>query len=191
MMSVQRSAQVNVLFVIDTNYIVDKYPSPSKSPKKPTVVDHDGLYMIVASPQGAAGGQGAAGLDFRAHAGGVASFTATSISANSDAAVILYDIKLRKGEQALKPRGRLQKVTLHGAVMPDPTKPPDELPPTQQSISYTSYKVEILQAGTASFSVYIAVYVLAGDGQTQELYGYFCWQPSVTVRGAEQVSPGE
>jgi hypothetical protein len=184
MMSVQSSEQVNVLFVIDTNYIVDKYPSPSKSPKKPTIVDHDGLYTIVASPQGVVDGQGAAGLDFRAHAGGVASFTGTSISASSDAAVILYDIKLRKGEQALKPRGRLQKITLHGAVMPDPTKP-DGLPPARQSVSYTSYQVEIRQAGKASLSVYIAVYVLAGDGQTQELYGYFCWHSSVTVRGAE------
>ena len=179
-MSEQSSEQVNVLVVIDTNYIVDNYPHPSTNPRKPTAVDRNGLYMIVASPQGAAGGQGAAGLDFMAHAGGVASFTATSISASSDAAVILYDIKLRKGEQALKPRGRLQTVTIPCAVMPDPTEP-NGLPPTQQSISYTSYKVEILQAGTASFSVYIAVYVLAGDGQTQELYGYFYWDPTVTV----------
>jgi nematocidal protein AidA len=183
-MSVQSSEQINVLVVIDTDYIVGHYPNPSTSPKKPTVVDRDGLYMIFASPRGAGGGQGTSGLDFRAEAGDVASFTGTSISANSDAAVILYDIKLRKGEQVLNPRGRLQKITRQDAVMPDPTKP-DGLPPTHQSISYTSYQTEVQQAGKAHFSVYIAVYVLAGDGQTQKLYGYFCWHPSATVRGAE------
>lgn len=184
-MSVQSSEQVNVLVVIDTHYIVDNCPNPSTNPKKPTAVDRNGLYMIVASPQGVVGGQGTADLDFRANAGDVASFTGISISANLDAAVILYGISSWKGEQVLKPRGRLQKVTRHRAVMPDPTKPPNGLPPTQQSISYTSYKVEIQQAGKANFTVYIAVYILAGDGQTQELYGYFCWHPSVMVRGAE------
>jgi hypothetical protein len=184
MMSVQSPEQVNVLVVIDTNYIIGNYPNPSTNPKKPTAVDRNGLYMIGASPQGVGGGQGTAGLEFRANAGDVASFTGISISANSDAAVILYGMTFWKDEQVLKPRGRLQKVTRHGAVMPDPIKP-DGLPPTQQSISYTSYQVEIQQAGEAHFSVYIAVYVLAGDGQTQELYGYFCWHPSVTVRSAE------
>lgn len=183
-MSTQSSEQVNVLVVIDANYIIGNFPNPSTNPKKPTAVDRNGLYMIVASPQGVGGGQGTADLDFRANAGDVVSFTGTSISANSGAAVILYDIKLRKGEQTLEPRGRLQKTTLPGAVMPDPAKP-DGLPPTQQSISYTSYQVEIQQAGKARFSIYIAIYTLAGDGQTQELYGYFCWHPSVTVRDAE------
>jgi nematocidal protein AidA len=183
-MSVQSSEQVNVLFVIDTSYIVGHYPNPSKSPKKPTAVDRNGMYMIIASPRGVSGGQGDADLELRASAGDVASFTGTSISASSDAAVILYDITSWKGERVLKPRGRLQKITRHRAVMPDPTKP-DGLPPAHQSITYTSYQVEIQQAGKASFSVYIAVYTLAGDGQTQELYGYFCWHPSITVRGAE------
>jgi len=183
-MSTPSSEQINVLVVIDTNYILGKLPDRRTNPRKPTVVDRDGLYMIVASPQGVAGGQGTADLDFRAKAGDVVSFTGTSISASSDAAVILYDIRLRKGEQVLEPRGRLQKVTRQGAVMPDPTKP-DGLPPARQSISYTSYQAEVQQAGKASFSVYIAIYTLAEDGQTQELYGYFCWHPSVTVRGAE------
>jgi hypothetical protein len=181
MMSVQsNSEQVNVLVVIDTAYIVNNYPNPSTDPENPTAVDHNSQHMICASPRGIVGGQGSAALDFKAKAGDLASFNGISIYANSAAAVILYGVRYWNGDQVFNPWGP-KKVTRHRAVMPGPTKP-NGLPPTHQPISYASYKAKIKQAGKENFCVDIAVYTLAKDGQTQNLYGYFCWNPSITVR---------
>lgn len=183
-MSAQNNlAQVNVLVVIDTAYTVKNYPNPSTDPEDPTAVDDNSQYMICSGrSRGIVGEQGAADLELSANAGDVASFTGISISGNTDAAVILYGIRPREGEKVFNLSDQ-KKVASRRSVMPDPTKP-NGLPPTHHhSISYAQHKVMIGQAGKGSFYVDFAVYILAKDGQTQKLYGYFSWNPSVTVRG--------
>ena len=64
--------------------------------------------------------------------------------------------------------------------MPDPGTA-NGIPPTHQKISFASYDSRISSGGTEKFYVYIAVYTLDSDGQTQSLYGYFYWDPTVTV----------
>jgi nematocidal protein AidA len=171
--------QINVLVVIDTDYIMENYKSPSKDPNKPTGMNHNSQYMICHDPRGIAGGQGTADLNFNAIVGDLVSFTGTSIYANSDSAVIVYGIKYWQGDNVF---GTFvpNLITRNRAVMPDPHQPTG-LPPIQQAISFASFDSRINSGGTEKFYVYIAVYKLANDGQTQELYGYFYWDPTVTV----------
>ena len=171
--------QVNILVVIDTDYIIEHNPSPSKDPTKPTGVDHNSQYMICHSPRGIVSGQGTADLNFRANVGDTVSFTGTSIYANSDAAVILYGIRFWKGDNVLG-TFTANVLTRNRAVMPDPTSP-NGLPAIQQKINFASYDSRVSRGGTENFYVDIAVYKLGDDGQTQNLYGYFYWDPTVTV----------
>ena len=171
--------QINVLVVIDTDYILDHYKNPSQNPESPTGLDHHSQYMICQDPRGVVGGQGTADLNFRANVGDFVTFTGTSVYANSDSAVIVYGIRHWDGDHVF---GTFvaNLITRNHAVMPDP-KQPNGIPPTQQKISFASYDSKVSSGGTEKFYVYIAVYKLADDGQTQDLYGYFYWDPSVTV----------
>jgi hypothetical protein len=174
------SEQINVLVVIDTDYIVANYKNPSQDSSKPTGINHNSQFMICTDPRGVVSGQGTADLVFKANVGDEVSFTGTSIYDNSDAAVIVYGIKYWKGDQVFNTFVPNLIVRTH-AVMPDPNTA-NGIPPTQQKITFASYDSKIRQAGTENFYVYIAVYTLASDGETQNLYGYFYWDPQVQVQ---------
>jgi hypothetical protein len=171
--------QINILIVIDTDYVMDHNPNPSKDPANPTGIDHSSQRMICYDPRGVVSGQGTADLNFKANPGDLVSFTGTSIYDNSDSAVIVYGIKYWSGDHVFN-NFVTNLVTRNRAVMPDPSQP-NGIPPTQQKISFASYDSKVSGGGTENFYVYIAVYKLADDGQTQELYGYFYWDPTVTV----------
>jgi len=179
-MNLKSSAeQINILVVIDTDYLIKNYPNPSKDPAKPTGTDHNSQRMICYSPRGGVSGQGTADLEFSANVGDLVSFTGTSIYANSDSAVIVYGIRYWKGDQVFN-NFVTNLITRNRAVMPDPSKP-NGVPPTLQKISFASYDSKVRSGGTENFYVDIAVYKLASDGQTQELFGYFYWDPKIKV----------
>src|SRR5262245_14960420 len=91
--------QINILVVVDTEYIMKNYPNPSKDPSRPTGIDHNSQRMICYSPRGGIEHQGTADLKFTANVGDLVSFTGTSIYDNSDSAVIVYGIRFWKGEE--------------------------------------------------------------------------------------------
>jgi hypothetical protein len=170
---------INILIVIDTDYIISHYNNPSKNPDSPTGIDHNSQFMICYSPRGIVSGQGTADLNFKANPGDDVSFTGTSIYDNSDSAVIVYGIKYWKGDKVFN-TFVTNLVTRSKAVMPDPNTP-NGIPPTLQPMTFASYDARVAKAGKEDFYVWIAVYQLAGDGETQQLYGYFYWDPSITV----------
>lgn len=174
------SEDINILVVVDTDYILANYKSPSQDQNKPTGINHNSQYMICHDPRGVVSGQGTADLVFKANVGDNVSFTGTSIYANSDSAVIVYGIKYWKGDQVFNTFVP-NMVVRTGAVMPDPDTA-NGIPPLHQKISFSSYDSKVRQAGTENFYVYIAVYTLGSDGETQNLYGYFYWDPQIQVQ---------
>jgi hypothetical protein len=69
------------------------------------------------------------------------------------------------------------------AAQPDPNPPStDGLPARRVQQSFLSLNSMVKQSGTEAFLVYIALYTLADDGQTQNLYGYYYWDPTITVK---------
>lgn len=170
--------QIDVLVVIDTEYIKNKFPKNS-NPDAAQGIDHLSQYMICYSPRGIVSGQGTADLSFKANVGDNVSFRGTSIDQNSDDAVILYGIKYWKGDRVFN-SFTTNIVSRNRAVQPDPSKP-NGIPPIQTKQNFTSYDSKIGSGGTENFYVYIAVYTMGSDGQTQELYGYYYWDPQVVV----------
>ena len=173
----------NVLVVIDTEYIKKNYPNPSQDMANPTVINHLSHFMFIAGFRGIISGQGTADLHFYAHVGDDVSFTGISIYGNSDDAVIVYGIRPSK-PQGLNVFNRFvpNLVTRNRAVMPDP-QTTNGLPPLHQKITFAGYEAKVAQSGREDFLVDIALYTLANDGNTQELFGYFYWDPTITVPG--------
>ncbi len=170
---------INILIVIDTEYVKAHYPNPSQDQNKPTGIDHNSQFMICSDPRGVVGGQGTAALSFMANPGDFVSFYGTSIYDNSDDAVIVYGINYWSGDNVFN-QFVPNLVTRAHAVIPDTTTS-NGLPPVTASINFTSLDTRVAKAGTENFYVYFALYTLAQDGETQQLYGYYYWDPQVVV----------
>ncbi|ECD9503911.1 DNA-directed RNA polymerase subunit beta [Salmonella enterica subsp. diarizonae] len=171
--------EINVLCVIDTELVKKKYPNPSQDPANPTGIVHDSEYMLVTGARGDVRGQGTADLSFRANVGDKVSFTGTSIYANADDAVIVYGIKFGGGTDVFSHFIPVV-LTRDGAVMPDPHTPCG-IPPTNQKINFSKYCADVQYAGKENFIVYFALYTLDDSGHNQKLFGYYCWDPAITV----------
>ncbi len=169
---------VNVMIVIDTDYVKAHNPNPSKDPVKPTGIDHSRQYMICNGE--VVSGQGTADLNFKAHVGDHVSFRGTSISGNSDDAVIVYGIKHWQKDQVFN-NFTTDLVERAQAVAPN-VESSNGLPPSTIKGDFISYDSQVRKAGKEDFYVEFGLYELAENRETQELQGYYYWDPSITVQ---------
>jgi hypothetical protein len=178
---------IDILTVIDTDRVIayceKNHITPSTKMDQPTGIDHSHEFMICTGAREIVSGQGTGDLHFRANPGDVIHFRGTSIYANSDDAVILYDIIKFKGDDVFYPnKFNVTKVKRNGAVMPDPNTP-NGVPPLHAAMSFNSYSATVSESGDEWFKVRFGLYRLDDKGQTQNLYGYFEWDPRLTVLG--------
>jgi nematocidal protein AidA len=174
------TAHIQILAVIDTDYIKSKYPQPSKDPKHPTGLPHVGQFLLVTGSRGVVSGQGTADLEFMAYPGDLVSFTGTSIEDNSDDAVLLYNISRFSGTEVFN-QFQYNLITRNGAIQPNPESPDrNGLPPIQRVESFASFDSRVSQSGREGFGISFGLYTLVG-GQKQELFGYYWWDPYITV----------
>lgn len=180
-MSTSQSAsqEVNILVVIDTDYILQHYPNLSQDQNNPTGIDHSSQFMICTGARKINSGQGTADLSFSANVGDEVSFTGTSIYDNSEDAVIVYGIKHWNGDSVFN-QFVPDLVTRNKAVVPD-SNTSNGLPAIQTKLSFSSFDSKVKNSGTEGFYVYIALYTLSDDGESQNLKGYCYWDPYITV----------
>ena len=167
-----------MLVVIDTDYVKSNYRNPSKDPANPTPIDHKSQFMICTDPRGGIQNQGTADLQFNALPGDTVSFTGVSIYNNADDAVVVYGIKHWDGANVFNQF--VPDLVVHkGAAQPDPTTS-NGLPVSHVPQSFSSFDSKVKQAGTERFYVQFGLYALS-DGEQQDLFGYFQWDPSIQV----------
>jgi len=172
--------EINVLVVIDTDYVRSHYPNPSQDPNNPTGIDHNSQHMIVSNAN-AISGQGTADLNFSARAGDNVSFRSTSIYQNSDDAVIIYNIKYWSGDQVFN-SFVYNAVTRQQAVVPNYDSQ-NGLPANFASITFSSFDSKVRNTGTENFYVQFALYTIdPNNSNKQVLYGYYYWDPTITVK---------
>jgi nematocidal protein AidA len=176
------SAQdINILVVVDTEFIKSVYPNPSKDSRNPTGIDHTHQFMLCTGSRGIISGQGTGDLEFRANVGDNVAFTGVSIYNNADDAVIVYDIKHFSGTQVFN-QFSADMVIRKGAVQPKPDSPDrNGLPPVKKETNFAVFGSKVRSSGREGFGVAFGLYKLAANGQDQELYGYFWWDPYITV----------
>jgi len=52
---------------------------------------------------------------------------------------------------------------------------------SRSTVTFYSYKATVGQPGTEAFMVNFALYTLDDSGNNQKIYGYFQWDPTITV----------
>ncbi len=170
---------IDVLIVIDTEYVKRNYPKPSQDQNAPTGINHNSQFMIVTGSRGKVSGQGTADLHFEANPRDTVAFRGTSIYANSDDAVIVYGIKHHKGDKVLG-RFRMDQTVRNRAVQPDADSE-NGLPPIHRKVNFNNLNAAVQRSGKEWYYVNFALYTLENDGQTQSLFGYYYWDPSISV----------
>jgi hypothetical protein len=174
------SQAINVFVAIDTEKIKNGGYPISKEKSKPVGIRHDSQYMLVTGARQVISGQGTADLHFRANAGDYVSFAGTSFYDNADDAVIIYGIQPMPGSPNVFNKFNPTDVTRTRAVEPN-VETGDGLPAVPVKLNFHTYEAKVRASGTENFYVLIALYTLAADGQTQELHGYYYWDPTITV----------
>ncbi|MBS1159618.1 MAG: DNA-directed polymerase subunit beta [Proteobacteria bacterium] len=173
------TAIINILVVVDTANVKATLPAPSQDPAAPTPVDQENLFILGSGARGNIAGQCSANLQFSANAGDYVSISGTSIYHNSDDAVVVYSLEYTAGEMAFNAFSP-SFLTRSYAVTPDP-EVETGIPPGHTSIDFSSLESRTKGHGMEKLSICFGLYTLAKDGETQELFGYYCSRPSLTV----------
>ncbi|NEJ26105.1 DNA-directed RNA polymerase subunit beta [Rhizobium leguminosarum] len=170
--------QIGLLVVIDTASVKAHY-KPNSHFEHPQPINHESQFMICTGSRGQVTGQCSSDLSFHANVGDSVSFAGTSVYSNSEDAVILCGITHASGDQVFN-RFHANYAARDRAAFPDPNSG-NGLPALHKRLTFSIYDARVRRSGTEIFYVRFALYKLAEDGQTQKLYGYFQWDPQITV----------
>ncbi|MFK0731427.1 MAG: inclusion body family protein [Gloeotrichia echinulata GP01] len=176
----QTAKKINVLVVIDTEHIKVIYPIPSQDKTKPTPVDCNSQFIIISGSPKIISGSETSKLQLPAKPGDNVSFRCTSSYANSVDAAIIYRMPLQENHVFECISFQPNFVTRNCAIS-DPEQP-DGQAIKYKSITSVSYESKVSRVGTENLRFYIALYTLADDGNTQNLFGYFSWDIAITLQ---------
>ncbi|MBA0204697.1 inclusion body family protein [Pectobacterium aroidearum] len=169
---------INIIVVIDTDRIVTDFKGKSVSQdyNKPTPIGHQYSYMV-ATNESVIKGSGTADLNVKANIDDIIRWTGISESCNSDSSVLVYNLPRYAGDEVFK--------------KPDYNKRKrSTMEPGKDSafpVSFTEQTHWFMQStvnakGTEQYQVQFGLYH-RGDGGDQKLFGYFQWDPTITVKG--------
>ncbi|WP_322088203.1 inclusion body family protein [Burkholderia sp. BCC1999] len=162
--------QIDILAVIDTEYVKRRYPNPSKQPERPTAVDHRAVNLLYTGARGEALGNGAAESRLTLVPGDTVSLRAVSLYGNSDEAVLVYQVSHLFGQQVFNPF--TQEFLEVKAVQLNP-ETSDGLPPVTKLQTFVSIGAKARTSGIETLGACFGLYTL--ERSTQELLGYYWW----------------
>ena len=168
------SKNVNVHITIDAAALVAATPDPSQDSSSPTMVGHNYFYMVVTDGS-AISGNGTGDLNFSANVGDVVRFSSATSSNNYEDAVLIYGI-------APFGSGTVVVDNLLGLTYPSTDvypSGPAVLPAETAARTFTFFQGDVSSVGTEQYSVHFALYTRTG--RQLSLYGYFGWDPTITV----------
>jgi hypothetical protein len=171
-------SDINILIAIDTDGVEANYPNPSQNQNNPTPIGHQYGFMI-ATGTTVISGQGTGDLNINALVGDTVRAFATSGSNNFEDAVLLYGMPQFGGTQVFG-AFTYQMFTKSGVVPNSATQP---LPANIVTESFWFYEADVVQPGTENYMVQFALYTRNPTTGQPQLYGYFQWDPTITVAG--------
>ncbi|RFM30937.1 AidA/PixA family protein [Chitinophaga silvisoli] len=174
---------VNLIMVVDTDVIKSTYGPNSGLNDARGLDHHEGINLLCpkANYKGQANGQNdPANIIFSANVQDYVAFWGTTISNNSDDAVIIYDISPNSGNPNVFNPFRSDEETLSGAIVPSQ---PNPVPGTNTSVSFYSFESKVKNKGTEAFTISFALYeVDPNNPENQVLYGCYFWDPTIEVK---------
>lgn len=170
---------INILIVPDTALIKRTCTKPSQDITKPKLIKSNGQYVFYGSSNCVINKKLTCKLSDNVNPTVILKFRSTSIYQNSSDAIIIYQVKKLNRLGAKSPFETCVRM-LDNAVQPDPHSASfDGLPALHVQQTFISCDSTILSSGTESYRIYFALYTLADDGTTQNLYGYFYWDTKI------------
>lgn len=169
---------INILITIDTDAVKSRYPNPSKDSNHPTGVAHNMGYMV-ATGTTINSGQGTGDLSIKALVGDQVRAFATSGSDNFEDAVLLFGMPKFSGTEVFGPFN-YQNFT-KSTIIPQSTSTP--LPGRIGEETFWFYQASVSQKGTEGYMVQFALYTRDPNTGNPVLFGYYQWDPTITVAG--------
>jgi hypothetical protein len=172
------SKTINILIAIDTDSVKAQFPNGSKDPNNPTGISHNLGYMVATGTK-VNSGQGTGDLSITALVGDTVRSFATSGSDNFEDAVLLYGMPRFSGDQVfsdfLYQNFTKSTVIPNSATQPLPAKIVDE--------DFWFYQASVIKKGTENYGVRFGLYTRDLTTGLPVLYGYYWWDPQITVAG--------
>lgn len=175
------SREIDIHITIDTDAIRKKYPKQTNpNPNKPQGIEHNLGFMVVAgvADPTKVSHQGTGDLGFAALVGDTVRVQAASASNNFEDAVLLYGLPRYDGQdvfKAFEPKSFVKQ----GIV---PSSETSVLPGKMEDMQFWFLEADVHCKGTERYKVQIGLYTRDDDDKLC-LYGYFEWDPSITVSG--------
>lgn len=169
------SKTINIQVTLDAEGIINKYPNPSKNKDKPTGIGHNFSYMVATS--NTISGSGTGDLNFSANVGDVVRFFGSTASNNFENSALIYEINKYSGTEVFS-EFKSQNFIKSG-VSPSG---PEVLPAEISDQKFWFFEADVKQRGTEGYRVVFALYQRDKNGKPV-LYGYFQWDPTITVKG--------
>jgi hypothetical protein len=167
---------INIQVVIDTDAITTNYPDPSKDPAHPTALPHNYMYMV-ATRSDVITGSGTANLSIKANIGDIIRWHAVSEHSNFDSAVVIYNLTQSGGTTVFNNLA-FSVYTRQGILPVDQVT----LPVGFSAQSFWFNQANVINTGTEHYNVQFALYVRQEDFSDPVLFGYYYWDPTVTVQ---------
>ncbi len=162
-------SNTDALIVIDTISLLTSSFAPSSDQATPASMDPS-LWNLILPGRPETSPELDAAFSMRLAKGSKLTLRCVSATCNYDAATILYGATGHTLPHGLY----TTKVVISSlmAVQPDPDQL-NGLPPLQATQNFTALKMKFLGIGIVRFYLEVAVYDTAGNGEDQELYGYY------------------
>lgn len=169
--NLEKSSQyIQILAVIDTNYVKNNYPNPSKNWRSPTGITSNALFMLNSRAPGVSSSEGTGDLSLRLNVGDKISLMATSLSDNSGDSAELYGIKRAAGDRVFS---AFTTVIINQADAESAAETPDIIATSAQSQVFRAYSAIATSSGSEKLGTIFALYTRNQNEKT--LFGYFYW----------------
>ena len=176
---VQTASDVEILIMIDTEYVKEMYPQPSKDPVVPTGIGHNSQFMICTGYHAGVSNGLVPTLIFSGNNGNRISLKADTVYGNANEDVVIYGVSY------------LDEGNLHNNFLPDvvpgnvaaiPQVPNyGDTVSKNRIVNFTSCNTAEREKGLEKFLVYFALYSWDSKHLNQELIGYYYWDPALYV----------
>ncbi len=170
------SKTINIDVIFDAEGIMAKYGKNSDQ-NNPTGIAHSFGYMVATS--NTMSGSGTGDLVFSALVGDVVRFFGATASNNFENAALIYGLPRYSGDQVFKPF----ESTTYTKSGVSPRDGDNVLPAIISDQKFWFYESSVKNKGTENYKVQFALYSRNATTGQPELYGYFQWDPTISVQG--------
>ncbi|WP_054928358.1 MULTISPECIES: AidA/PixA family protein [unclassified Burkholderia] len=161
---------IQILAVIDTDYIKKSYPNPSLNAQNPTGIASTALFMLNGHTPGVSSSEGTGNLGLKLNVGDKVSLMGTSLSDNSGDAALIYHVQQYSGAQVFGP---FTAVTIEQAGAASAAETPDIIAISAQSQVFQRFDAVAKSFGVENLGTSFALYTRSQNRKS--LFGYFFW----------------